>query len=160
MSAQFSLAYRLIVRAPSIRGRPFLSLGSAGSQRFDGTRRMRFSQLQMSPLTFPKSGFDSIDVSEKIEEETLPTYKAEKYYPAQIGDIFKDRYQIVGKLGYGVTSTVWLCRDLQCVLFSSSIMLSIYILTLISWPVSLGMWCSSFALPPQNRTMRSESIAT
>lgn len=75
---------------------------------------MTFSQL-ISPLTFPGSGFDLTDVSEKIEEETLPTYKAEKYYPAQIGEIFNNRYQIVGKLGYGVTSTVWLGRDLQCV---------------------------------------------
>ncbi|EDN10633.1 predicted protein [Histoplasma mississippiense (nom. inval.)] len=73
---------------------------------------MTFSQL-MPPLTFPSSGFDLTDASENIEEETLPAYKAEKYYPARIGEIFNDRYQIVGKLGYGVTSTVWLCRDLH-----------------------------------------------
>ncbi|EER37654.1 serine/threonine protein kinase [Histoplasma capsulatum H143] len=73
---------------------------------------MTFSQL-ISPLTFPSSGFDLADASENIEEETLPTYKAEKYYPTRIGEIFNDRYQIVGKLGYGVTSTVWLCRDLH-----------------------------------------------
>ncbi|ODH13935.1 CMGC/SRPK protein kinase [Paracoccidioides brasiliensis] len=80
---------------------------------------MTFSQL-MSPLTFPSSGFDLTDASESIEEETLPTYKAEKYYPARIGKIFNDRYQIVWELGYGVTSTVWLCRDLQCLCVSSS----------------------------------------
>ncbi|EEH35665.2 hypothetical protein PAAG_06712 [Paracoccidioides lutzii Pb01] len=69
---------------------------------------MTFYQL-LSPLTFPSSGFDLTDVSEKIEEESPPTYKAEKYYPARIGEIFNDRYQIVGRLGYGVTSTLWLC---------------------------------------------------
>ncbi|EDN93428.1 hypothetical protein SS1G_09294 [Sclerotinia sclerotiorum 1980 UF-70] len=30
-----------------------------------------------------------------------------------IGDIFASKYQVVGKLGYSVTSTVWLARDLQ-----------------------------------------------
>lgn len=29
-----------------------------------------------------------------------------------IGQIVKDRYQAVGKLGFGTSSTVWLCRDL------------------------------------------------
>ncbi|OJD13964.1 hypothetical protein AJ78_05651 [Emergomyces pasteurianus Ep9510] len=89
------------------RSRPLLSLHSVipyYPQRFNGTQRMKFSQL-ISPLTFPSSGFDLIDASENIEEETLPNYKAEKYYPAQIGEVFNNRYQIVGKLGYGVTST-------------------------------------------------------
>lgn len=115
MTAKLSLAY-LYVRSAS-RSRPCLSLRSAVlhyPQRFNRTQRMTFSQL-MSPLAFPSSGFDLADASENIEEETLPTYKAEKYYPARIGEIFNNRYQIVGKLGYGVTSTVWLCRDLQCV---------------------------------------------
>ncbi|KAK2737832.1 hypothetical protein FQN57_007390 [Myotisia sp. PD_48] len=75
---------------------------------------MLYSQLQAvtSPIEFPASEFESIEIS-KIEEETLPTYKAKRYYPAQIGQIINNRYQIVGKLGYGTTSTVWLCRDMQ-----------------------------------------------
>ncbi|EEP75786.1 predicted protein [Uncinocarpus reesii 1704] len=67
---------------------------------------------RLSALTFPTTGFDIIDASKKIEEETLPAYKPESYYPAQLGQILKDRYQIVGKLGYGGSSTVWLSRDL------------------------------------------------
>merc|ERR1712098_895951 len=27
--------------------------------------------------------------------------------------VLKDRYQVVAKLGYGASSTVWLCRDLR-----------------------------------------------
>ncbi|WEW61697.1 hypothetical protein PRK78_007189 [Emydomyces testavorans] len=65
-----------------------------------------------SPLKFPDSGFDIVDASENIEEETIPNYNPENYYPAHIGQVLADRYQIVGKLGYGVTSTVWLGRDL------------------------------------------------
>ncbi|KAM0666464.1 hypothetical protein ACQRIU_004319 [Beauveria bassiana] len=35
-----------------------------------------------------------------------------RYYPVQIGQVFADRYQVVGKLGFGATSTVWLAHDL------------------------------------------------
>ncbi|PGH04662.1 CMGC/SRPK protein kinase [Blastomyces parvus] len=107
-------AYRYM-RSAFSRNRPCLPLRSIiplYPQRFNGAQRMTFSQ-RVSPLTFPSSGFDLLDASESIEEETLPTYRAEKYYPARIGEIFNDRYQIVGKLGYGVTSTVWLGRDLH-----------------------------------------------
>jgi hypothetical protein len=30
-----------------------------------------------------------------------------------LGEVFQSRYQVVAKLGFGVYSTVWLCRDLQ-----------------------------------------------
>lgn len=51
-------------------------------------------------------------MNEKVEEEDVPNYKSEDYYPAHIGDMFGTRYQIVSKLGFGMKSTVWLCRDL------------------------------------------------
>lgn len=39
-------------------------------------------------------------------------FDAGDYYPVQIGDFYKhDRYQVVGKLGFGVSSTVWLAAD-------------------------------------------------
>jgi hypothetical protein len=60
---------------------------------------------------FLTSGF-VVDISRKIEEEDLPLYKAENYYPASIGQVLESRYQIVSKLGYGTSSTVWLCRNL------------------------------------------------
>lgn len=62
---------------------------------------------------FPTSGFVKLDPSEKIEEEKLPFYALERYCPVHIGDIFMSRYQVVSKLGYGTSSTVWLCRDLR-----------------------------------------------
>jgi hypothetical protein len=30
-----------------------------------------------------------------------------------IGDVFASSYQVVGKVGFGTTSTVWLARDMQ-----------------------------------------------
>ena len=35
-----------------------------------------------------------------------------KFYPVRIGQVFESRYQVVSKMGYGSTSTVWLGRDL------------------------------------------------
>ncbi|GKZ93601.1 hypothetical protein AnigIFM59636_006676 [Aspergillus niger] len=71
------------------------------------------SSAQAVPRIFPTSGFEILDSAELIEEETLPTYNAEKYYPVRLGEILHGRYQVVAKLGYGVTSTVWLGRDLS-----------------------------------------------
>ncbi|PYI20349.1 kinase domain protein [Aspergillus violaceofuscus CBS 115571] len=45
------------------------------------------------------------------EEERLPFYKPQQFYPVHVGEILNTRYQVVGKLGYGSYSTVWLCRD-------------------------------------------------
>lgn len=48
-----------------------------------------------------------------IEEETVRDSKLNYYYPVQIGEVFQDRYRVIGKLGYGSASTVWLCHDLE-----------------------------------------------
>ncbi|KAJ0415775.1 protein kinase [Aspergillus carlsbadensis] len=49
----------------------------------------------------------------KLEEETLRWYGPDRFYPVRIGDVFRSRYQVLGKLGYGGYSTAWLCKDLQ-----------------------------------------------
>lgn len=84
-----------------------------------GLRRSWNSLFRRSwaPLTFPNEGFVSISADAKIEEETLPDYNASHFYPVRIGEILRDRYQTVGKLGFGYTSTVWLARDLRSVPF-------------------------------------------
>ncbi|KAK2627053.1 hypothetical protein QTJ16_003019 [Diplocarpon rosae] len=46
------------------------------------------------------------------EEETLSHYKRSQFYNIQLGDTLKERYKILFKIGYGGSSTVWLCRDL------------------------------------------------
>ncbi|KAI7345746.1 hypothetical protein KC354_g14585 [Hortaea werneckii] len=52
-----------------------------------------------------------MQTDERVEEETVPNYDSSRYYPVQIRDIFQDRYEVLGKLGYGTTSTTWFCRD-------------------------------------------------
>ncbi|KAE8356038.1 U4/U6 small nuclear ribonucleo protein PRP4 [Aspergillus coremiiformis] len=73
---------------------------------------MSSPQWTSEPRVFPSAGFGLLDKSLEIEEETLPTYQPEKYYPTQIGEVLDNRYQVLAKLGYGVTSTVWFGRDL------------------------------------------------
>lgn len=78
-------------------------------------RRVMASIRMSQPSVFPSSGFDVIDSSEKVEEEILPDYLKERYYPVHIGDVLKSQYQVITKLGFGSSSTVWLCRDLRYV---------------------------------------------
>ena len=49
----------------------------------------------------------------KLEEEVHSWYSANTFYPAEIGQILHDSYQVITKLGYGAASTAWLCRDLR-----------------------------------------------
>lgn len=67
----------------------------------------------LQPREFLPTGFEVIDPSQKVEEEQLPLYKRDEYCPMRIGEVLMDRYQILAKLGYGSTSTVWLARDLK-----------------------------------------------
>ena len=53
-----------------------------------------------------------VDSTKLIEEERVPWYNPKDFYPVCIGEVFHSRYQVVGKLGYGGYSTVWLCHDL------------------------------------------------
>jgi hypothetical protein len=50
--------------------------------------------------------------SDPIEEETLPHYRFEHYYPVSIGQTFNERYKVLAKLGFGSESTTWLAKDL------------------------------------------------
>lgn len=63
--------------------------------------------------TFPSKGFEVLPLHDKIEEETIPNYKAERFWPVRLGDVCELRYQVVAKLGFGTASTVWLCRDFK-----------------------------------------------
>jgi hypothetical protein len=67
------------------------------------------------PRTFASTGFEVLDASSKVEEETLPTYDAKAFYPGRLGEVIGDQYQVIAKLGYGTSSTVWLSHDLQYV---------------------------------------------
>jgi serine/threonine-protein kinase SRPK3 len=70
-------------------------------------------QRPLKPLRFPTAGYEVVSQNVFLEEEQFNEFKKGIYYPTNIGDVFASKYQVVGKLGFGVTSTVWLARDLQ-----------------------------------------------
>ncbi|KAL4914955.1 kinase-like domain-containing protein [Aspergillus aurantiobrunneus] len=65
------------------------------------------------PMCFPTSGFETVHPSEVLDEERFEQFKQGQYYPANIGKVISSKYQVIGKLGFGTTSTVWLARDLE-----------------------------------------------
>lgn len=69
----------------------------------------------LQPRIFANPSFVRIPADVQVEEEALPDYLPARYYPMRIGQVLVDRYQVVGKLGFGVSSTVWLSRDLRYV---------------------------------------------
>lgn len=66
----------------------------------------------MRPFNFPQDGFQLIPADTKFEEETLDQPPSVHYYPTRLGEIFRLRFQVVAKLGYGRYATAWLVRDL------------------------------------------------
>ncbi|KAF4465040.1 kinase-like domain [Fusarium albosuccineum] len=68
-----------------------------------GGRKSSASRLSRVPETIP------LDVP--VDEENSPGYQPEAFYPANPGDILNGRYELVAKLGWGTSSTVWLARD-------------------------------------------------
>jgi serine/threonine-protein kinase SRPK3 len=48
--------------------------------------------------------------------ESVEDYRIGGYHPVHLGDLFHQRYEIIGKLAFGQFSTVWLARDQRLVL--------------------------------------------
>lgn len=59
-----------------------------------------------------------MDRFERIDDdvEHVEQYVRGGYHPVHLNAIFNDRYEVIGKLGHGVSSTVWLVKDHQFVL--------------------------------------------
>jgi hypothetical protein len=81
-------------------------------QRMSRLLRIPFLRRRPSPARVFSPG-PLVNSIAKVEEEKLAWYTQDHFYPVKIGDVFHSKYQVVGKLGYGGYSTVWLCRDLQ-----------------------------------------------
>lgn len=84
-------------------------------------RRLPWLRPPWKPLPFANTNLARIAPDAKVEEENIPDYMASRYYPVRIGQVLRDRYQIVGKLGFGAYSTVWLALYLQYVAFFCSV---------------------------------------
>ncbi|KAK2767427.1 hypothetical protein FQN54_003583 [Arachnomyces sp. PD_36] len=96
-----------------IRSPPKAIIASFKSTSTKPPRGAPASEAFEEPRSLPTSGFETIQADRLIEEEQLPDYRAGRYYPVQLGEVFHHRYQAVAKLGFGSCSTTWLARDLR-----------------------------------------------
>ncbi|KAE8131512.1 kinase-like protein [Aspergillus pseudotamarii] len=63
--------------------------------------------LRKKPFPMPSPG-SPLPPGILVDEEISPVYDSKYFYPAKPGEIFADRYQTLVKVGWGVSSTVWL----------------------------------------------------
>lgn len=64
-------------------------------------------------VRFNNSNFRTLPSDQMIEEEAHDAISKSRYYPMRVGDIIENKYQVVGKLGYGLGSTVWLANEFR-----------------------------------------------
>lgn len=88
---------------------------------FRALRRAHHHHHQLKVSTSIRRQVNSIQAPKKnpsqpFEEESLPWYDAAQFYPVRIGETIDSRYRVIGKLGYGAYSTVWLCRNVKYLL--------------------------------------------
>ncbi|KAI0409346.1 kinase-like domain-containing protein [Xylaria palmicola] len=69
-------------------------------------------EVPVHAFSLSTNGFPLLPSEYDYEEEIVPAYKAERFYPVVLSETLNSRYQIVAKLGYGTASTIWFCRDL------------------------------------------------
>lgn len=74
--------------------------------------RRSFPIPRKNPFPMPPPG-PQLPPGILLDEETSPGYDHKYFYPAKPGEILAHRYQTLVKVGWGVSSTVWLARDLQ-----------------------------------------------
>lgn len=72
-----------------------------------------FRVLQSSPYKASSTPSRFLRASQCVEEERAPHYNPKYFYPMHLHAILANRYQVAAKLGWGISSTVWLARDLH-----------------------------------------------
>lgn len=92
--------------------------------------RRSFSSLHRQPFTLPPPRL--ISTPKLVDEERVPWYEENRFYPAKPGDVLADRFQILVKIGYGSSSTTWLARDIQQMYVTCTILSLSSVLTTIS----------------------------
>ncbi|KAB8278281.1 CMGC protein kinase [Aspergillus minisclerotigenes] len=69
-----------------------------------------FSSFRRKPLPIPPPG-PLLAQTEAVDEEICPGYNSKRFYPAKPGEVLADRYQILVKVGWGTSSTVWFAHE-------------------------------------------------
>lgn len=73
-----------------------------------------FISLRTKPLHLPpRDPTFAIPSHAVVDEERCPRYTPQVYYTAITGEILANNYQLLAKIGWGMSSTVWLARDIR-----------------------------------------------
>ncbi|KAJ3434344.1 hypothetical protein M0812_19824 [Anaeramoeba flamelloides] len=105
----------------SFTGKNASSSKSPDIKSFEMASEGGLSQVISKEITYTCSGSNEYNYEEEDEKENLPylekenpeDYKKGGYHPVKPGDIFKERYKALIKIGWGYFSTVWLVEDLK-----------------------------------------------
>jgi hypothetical protein len=73
--------------------------------------------IREKPHRFNPADFILYDKLVPIEEFNSPLFHQGRFYAVEIGQMFRNRWQVIAKLGSGNYSTIWLARDLKSVVF-------------------------------------------
>ncbi|KDQ06509.1 hypothetical protein BOTBODRAFT_121406 [Botryobasidium botryosum FD-172 SS1] len=85
--------------------------------------RIKSKLAGLLPGTTTSASVDPDIPSALQREEPLVEYRPGGYHPINVGDLFKRRYRVIRKLGWGNASTIWLAEDSTLVLtiFATSV---------------------------------------
>lgn len=75
--------------------------------------RSLLSVLRREAWGLPEIEGPDIKAARPIAEEAIPGQRLSNFYPAYLGEVIQDRYQLVCKLGCGRKCTVWLARVIK-----------------------------------------------
>ncbi|KAL4997889.1 hypothetical protein BDV10DRAFT_194874 [Aspergillus recurvatus] len=67
--------------------------------------------MNTTQLLNPK--FGGISASRRLKKRLFQIILLRDTTQLGTGEVIRNRYQVIGKLGYGITSTVWLARDME-----------------------------------------------
>ncbi|KAJ5528476.1 hypothetical protein N7527_001869 [Penicillium freii] len=71
-----------------------------------------YTLIRKNPFSMPSPG-SPLPLGMLVDEEISPAYDSKYFYPVKPREVLADRYQTLVKVGWGVSSTVWLARDLR-----------------------------------------------
>ncbi|KAI4182328.1 MAG: hypothetical protein L6R41_006054 [Letrouitia leprolyta] len=69
--------------------------------------RRWFASSESHLVRFSNHNYEILPADQKVEEEFHDAITQRRYYPVQIGDTIIEKYQILGKLGFGVDISAW-----------------------------------------------------
>ncbi|KAI5459396.1 putative serine/threonine-protein kinase [Mariannaea sp. PMI_226] len=116
------MAFGLHRAAASCRVQRLLIANRSHSPIFSTTHARLFLNMPFRPLvssilgrtkstSLSSQAPETLPIDIPVDEENAPRYDPEAFYPANPGDVLNDKFELLAKLGWGTSSTVWLAHN-------------------------------------------------